>query len=30
MKSYDAYIEVMEANQKVVAQAALKGTRPSS
>lgn len=25
MKSYDAYIEVMEANQKVVAQAALKG-----
>ncbi|WP_457321953.1 hypothetical protein [Stenotrophomonas sp. P5_B8] len=25
MQSYDAYIEVMEANQKVVAQAALKG-----
>ncbi|MCR8715687.1 hypothetical protein [Stenotrophomonas indicatrix] len=25
MRSYDAYIEVMEANQKVVAQAALKG-----
>lgn len=25
MKSYDAYIEVMEANQKVIAQAALKG-----
>ncbi|AVO30919.1 hypothetical protein D7T48_01090 [Stenotrophomonas maltophilia] len=25
MKAYDAYIEVMEANQKVVAQAALKG-----
>lgn len=24
-KAYDAYIEVMEANQKVVAQAALKG-----
>jgi hypothetical protein len=27
MKSYDAYIEVMEANQKVVAQNALKGKR---
>jgi hypothetical protein len=25
MKSYDAYIEVMEANQKIVAQKALKG-----
>lgn len=25
MKAYDAYIEVMEANQKIVAQAALKG-----
>ena len=25
MKAYDAYIEVMEANQRVVAQAALKG-----
>ncbi|PSD25227.1 hypothetical protein C7E13_00330 [Stenotrophomonas maltophilia] len=25
MRSYDAYIEVMEANQKIVAQAALKG-----